>query len=372
MQLINILIFIPWFTPAYRAGGPIQSIANMLEQLYLDYDFSVFTSNADIDGKKTGVKADEWINYKRGIKVYYADNVSSETLDRNFKMADPQVVFINGIYSMPFTFLPLKFRKKVRTIISARGMLHPGALSQKSLKKKIYLALLKMIGIHKTCEFHASTEEEKEYIKAVFGKKAIVHVANNFPRIFDRKPLPKKVLKHLELISIALISPMKNHLAVLQALIHATDHINYTIYGPVKEQRYWDDCLEAIKRLPPNVTVKYKGEIEPAEVEHALSSAHVCILPSKSENFGHSIYEALSAGRPVITSHATPWKELEKNSAGMNIDPMDPKALLEAINYFSEMDAEKLQAWSLSAKEYAKRAINTDQIREEYHKMFRC
>jgi hypothetical protein len=32
-HLKNIFITIPWFLPAYKAGGPVQSVANMVEQL---------------------------------------------------------------------------------------------------------------------------------------------------------------------------------------------------------------------------------------------------------------------------------------------------------------------------------------------------
>src|SRR5476649_921272 len=101
--------------------------------------------------------------------------------------------------------------------------------------------------------------------------------------------------------------------------------------------RYWESCLEVIKKMPANVVVKYHGEIPPAEIGKVLGEHHVFILPSKSENYGHSIVEALSAGLPVITSYATPWNDLEKAKAGMNVSTDDVIDIVNAIDSFAGM-----------------------------------
>jgi hypothetical protein len=43
----NILIFIDWFLPGYKAGGPISSNANLIAHLGLEYKFFVITRNTD-------------------------------------------------------------------------------------------------------------------------------------------------------------------------------------------------------------------------------------------------------------------------------------------------------------------------------------
>ena len=112
---------------------------------------------------------------------------------------------------------------------------------------------------------------------------------------------------------------MKNILLVLQALTKTEANIQYDIYGPVKDHDYWMLCKEQMKLLPKNISATWHDELQPGEVIVAMRDAQVFILPSKSENFGHSFYEALSAGRPVITSNHTPWNYLQKNSAGFAI-----------------------------------------------------
>ncbi|MBK8087397.1 MAG: hypothetical protein IPK31_05310 [Chitinophagaceae bacterium] len=37
----RILIFYDHFYPAYKAGGPVQSLVNLVRELYKDYDFFI-------------------------------------------------------------------------------------------------------------------------------------------------------------------------------------------------------------------------------------------------------------------------------------------------------------------------------------------
>lgn len=92
-------------------------------------------------------------------------------LQNEIKTINPDVLFINDIYSWHFSLIPLLFYKASIKIVSARGMLHPGALSQKYFKKKVYFALRKMLGMNKRCDFHASNLEEKIYIKRILEKQ---------------------------------------------------------------------------------------------------------------------------------------------------------------------------------------------------------
>ncbi len=115
--------------------------------------------------------------------------------------------------------------------------------------------------------------------------------------------------------------------------------------------------------------MEYHGEVVPADVEALLHKADVFILPSKSENFGHVFYEALSAGKPVITSHTTPWKELLENKAGLNVNP-DVNEITESILFFVGMHGDDYMQWSNGAVKYAEKVLNIDLIKEQYHAMF--
>lgn len=370
MEENEVYIFIPWFYPAYRAGGPVQSIANMVEQFHENLTYKIFCGNKDLGNTLLDVEPDKWLTYNNHLQVYYASKANSLSyIHKEIKRTRPRVIFINGIYSWRFNLYPLLFFNAPRKIVSARGMLHPGALSQKAFKKKIYLFLWKTLGLYKKCDFHASTLQEKSFIENVFGNVK-VFVAKNFPKVIPRLSIPPKVPGSLQMISVALISPMKNHLLVIKSLHNCRGHITYNIYGPVKQQDYWELCLQEIKKLPGNIHIKYHGDIAPGEVPGVLAKNHVFILPSKSENFGHALYEALSAGRPVITSTNTPWNNLRETTAGINVNIEDVSTISNAVNLFVDMNETEFDNWGKSANEYALTSVNINEIREEYSQMF--
>jgi len=367
----KVFIFYDYFSPAYKAGGPIQSLDSMIKALNNNFEFSVFCSDHDLDGSKLKVQEDKWVNYGNSL-VFYASQpfLKIGNILSLIKERKASVLFINGIYSWYFNIVPLLFAKGSRKIVSARGMLHPGALSQKPIKKKVYLMLWKWLHIYKKCEFHATTNDEKDFIESIFGKTIKVWVAGNFPNILDYSISLVKKERSLILISIALISPMKNHLLVLQALKKSVQNIVFFIYGPIKEESYWNECKLLIKEMPQNIKVVYKGEILPNKIPAALQQAHVFILPSKSENFGHAIYEAMTVGRPVITSYFTPWNNLKENNAGINVAIDDSKEIQAAVDFFARTDKETLEKWSRAARGFALKAIDIENIKKQYLEMF--
>jgi glycosyltransferase involved in cell wall biosynthesis len=369
---VKILILIDWFVPAFKGGGPIQSVANMVENDDPDFEYRIICSNMDLDGTLLNVTPDAWVDYNPSTKVWYSSSNKSvlKTINSVGVQWKPDALFINGIYSLYYNILPILFAKVARKIISVRGTLHDGALAQKSFKKKVFLNVWKKLGVQHKYEFHASTEEEKGFVKKTFGPSIKVYVAANFPKQVAALTFPSKTPNQLRLISVALISPMKNHLRVLEALQNCKAQIEYDIYGPVKDPQYWQKCLEQIKKLPSNIQVNVKGELPPPQVEKVLSTAQVFILPSESENFGHALYEALIAGKPVITSHGTPWNNLKALGAGYNVSAVSIAELTGAITFFADMPHHTFLEWSRGANRYAKSKIDFDVIKKEYRTMF--
>ena len=371
VKKLTVFICIPWFHPAFRAGGPVQSIANMVNEL-AGIDFRIYCSNTDLNNTTLeNIEINKWVHYNDHTMVWYAGpDKRSDSVLKQLAFIKPDILYIVGIFSWHFNMVPLIFSKVSQKIISVRGMLHPGALSQKSGKKKIFLSLWKLFNLHKKTSFHATDFAEEKHIHEVFGEKVSTTVAGNFPRKFLPQTTINKDKGSLRLVSIALISPMKNHLLVLQALEKCTGMIEYHICGPVKDMQYWQECLLQIKNLPVNITVQYHGDVQPQMVEGYLHDCDVFILPSKSENFGHAIYEALTAGKPVITSNHTPWRELKKNRAGLNADT-DIAAIKDAIEFFTTMDAPEYNVWKMRAAQYATDAFDLDETKEQYRRLFR-
>ena len=370
--MTTVFICIDWFHPAYKAGGPVQSVANLVQQYgHVAVNFKIFCANTDLDGMvNQGVAFDEWVNFNEHTQVWYASKNKRLAMLQQARLLKPDVLFIIGVYSLYFNLLPLLFSKARRKIISARGMLHPGALTQKPLQKKIYLAFWKAIGVHRNNFFHATDVVEAGFIRQVFGAKANVFIAGNFSKKIALQVVADKKAGEIKLLSIALISAMKNIDLVLDALKSCRHSICYQIYGPIKDEAYWLLCLSKIKQLPLNVKVIYKGAITPLQIEAKLLTSAVFILPSKSENFGHAIFEALSAGKPVITSHYTPFNKLAENYAGKNVSVENSLEMTAAIDSFAAMGQAEFAQWNIGAYQYANAYSDDALLQQQYDSMF--
>jgi glycosyltransferase involved in cell wall biosynthesis len=367
---VTVFISIPWFLPAYRAGGPIQSVANLVNNFNAGITYKIFCSNADLNNEVLpNIVTDEWVAYNNYTQVWYASKQISAALKAQVATIKPNAIFIIGIFSWQFNIVPLLFCKVPKKILSVRGMLHPGALTQKKWKKRFFLQALKILGVGANTVFHATDDVEASFIKKEFGQKANVAVAGNFAKVVNKEAPLFKQAGFLNMVTIALISPMKNHLLVLEALMHCTANISYSIYGPIKDAAYWQACLTQITLLPKNIQVCYHGELAPTKIADVLAQNHLFIMPSKSENFGHAISEALSACKPVITSQHTPWAALLENNAGMNV-ATEQFEISTAINFFADMQNEIYLQFVKGAGIYSDNNLNTVANTNAYRSLF--
>ncbi len=369
----KVLIFYEYFYPAYKAGGPIQSIANLCRTFKDEFDFYIVCNNYDYGETKEliGIQTNCWNDFEnQTAKVYYISQGVKKTtvILKIIRYLKPHVIMVNGLFSPVFSLAPLIFGHS-KKIISVRGMLHPGALSQKSFKKKLFIFLLKKTGVIKKVVFHTTDEKESEFAKNIFGKKITTVAIQNFTNKASLLQKTKKQTGFINLVTVALISPMKNHALTLLALKNVASNVHYDIYGPVKDEKYWRHCLQIIDTLSPNITVTHKGSIDPQKVSSALVQGHCLVMPSKSENFSHAIYESLSSGIPVITSHFTPWNDLEKNKAGFNVDISDLKTITSAIETLALFNDEEYRVWSASAIAYAEKSIDIDILKIQYRNL---
>lgn len=361
----------------------MQSLVNMIRALHHDYDFYVLCKPHEMNETALlpGIKLNTWMPWEDGKATVYYRNYKTgnpQELEKLYSFVKPHVIFINGLFSLHFNIRPLQYavayvkqQTDCKLILSARGMLHPGALSQKSFKKKIFLAFFKLAGWHQQVKWHATDTQEQHYIQQAFGSSMHILIAGNFPNILPVTSGPLKKQGELDMGTVALISPMKNHLAILTALKSVSSNVNWHIYGPVKDEAYWKACEQTIGQLPPNIKVQYHGELPPSELFTAMRQIQVFIMPSKSENFGHALLEALSAGKPVITTDTTPYKNLQASSAGYTVQANKlEEQLPDAIRLFASMNQTQFESYSEGAVALARSFVNIAATRQQYQTLF--
>jgi glycosyltransferase involved in cell wall biosynthesis len=83
--------------------------------------------------------------------------------------------------------------------------------------------------------------------------------------------------------------------------------------------------LQALARsLGISQRVLFCGPLLRDEKEAAFADAEIFLLPSRSENFGLAVGEALARGLPVITTTGTPWSSIADWGCGWYVEPNVP------------------------------------------------
>lgn len=379
-----IVVVYQHFFPGFKAGGPIQSLVNMITALSDHYEFKVITTAFDLNDNiaYAEIRPNAWNTVSlpgcdRKIAVWYhaSASIGIAKMLSLLRQASPHIIFLNGLFTS-WAWLPLILNKigwlrRARVILSPRGMLQPGALESKALRKKIFLKLSKTAGLFNDLSWHATGRDENRDIENMVGENVHVAVAGNIPkRPLDSISASAKAPGQLRLVYLSLIAEKKNLLFLINVLEKTRSEISLDVYGPVKESDYWERCRDAFNDLPANITVQYKGEIQPHLVQDTLQRYDALILLTKGENFGHALYESLSVGRPLITSYYTPWKDLETHQAGWNVAIEDGEKVSAALEEIAMMNATVFRGFCLGAWHLSKRYYYSGDFIDGYRNLF--
>lgn len=373
-----LVIFYDHFYPAYKAGGPIQSITNLVLNLQDTYNLSIICSAYDLNENQIleGIETDTWTSVNLPgsgavISVWYATrgNMEMSSVKEAVRKSEPDIIYLNGMFSYAFVLVPLMLFRKYKIVICPRGMLQKGALAGKALKKKIYLSILKISGFCSKVSWHATNEEEKHDIARIFGERSRIAVAGNIPaKPLEQINFPGKSNEKIRLVYLSLITAKKNLLQLISIIALSKANVSLDIYGPVKDVVYWEKCLELIKKYPGKIN--YKGDVKPASVQQVFNEYDASVLLTKGENFGHALYESLSAGRPVITSYFTPWNQLAEKNAGWNVDIADESSIEQLLEHLAGMQADSFNEFCIGAHLLAKQYYSNGFDVNMYKKIF--
>jgi glycosyltransferase involved in cell wall biosynthesis len=211
----------------------------------------------------------------------------------------------------------------------------------KALKKRAGVAGIRLGGIYRDVLWHASTEQEVGAIDQMARRlrqaEPTIFSACDIARAdrIEQNP-PHRDVPHL--VFLSRISRKKNLDFAIRVLTKVQAPVRFDIFGPIEDAAHWRECQELIAAMPRRHEINYCGAIEPHEVGPTFAKYDLYFFPTRSENFGHSIQEAMAAGLPALISDQTPWRGLEKAGAGWDL-PLSEDAFAGALERFCGLSA---------------------------------
>jgi glycosyltransferase involved in cell wall biosynthesis len=369
----RLLIFCDWYAPAFKAGGPIRSIVNFVDRFKNQYDIHVFTSDRDINEKKPfkNIQVDHWLE-KDGYHIWYYSpgTMTYKKVKSVIAEINPDKIYLNSMFSNMIKPMVAAYMSG-RLIVAPRGMLRRSALVLKPIKKLIYLRLLKLMGLAPYLSFHSTGEDETKDIKRFFPKAKRIVLAPNLPVAVNKNLIQsEKATGKLRIVFVGRLHPIKKLDFLLEALVRAKGDIALDIVATREDADYWRKCKKLISKLQFKVDIESYIDLPHAKIKPLLEKAHLFVLPTEGENFGHAIFEALAVGCPVLISDQTPWRNLESKKAGIDLPLSDLSGFTKAIQTFVDMGDDEWQEYRNGALALARDYENNLEAVSQYKQLF--
>ncbi|WP_338243129.1 glycosyltransferase [Aurantiacibacter hainanensis] len=248
---------------------------------------------------------------------------ASRSLSAGLEMraADVDILHNHGLWLMPNVAIGRVAAKSMKPlIVSPRGMLAPEALRFSAWKKKLFWALLQKPAFKQVVAWHATSQEEADDIRA-FGIEAPIAIIPNGVDVTTATAKHDPRRQKRTALFLSRLHPKKG----LPGLIAAWAEIalqrpswELVIAGP-DEGGHRAKLTQQIEESGAT-SIRFAGPIYGSEKARLLTSADLFVLPTKSENFGIAVAEALAAGVPAIVTKGAPWSGLREQNCGWWID----------------------------------------------------
>lgn len=284
-------------------------------------------------------------------------------------------IHLHGLWS-PSLHWVARFARKNRIpyVLSPRGMLSQWCLNHHYLRKRLAWNLYQAGDLDRSSLLHATSESEADDILAVTKHAPVVVVSNGC----DLPPDTTASLSGSELycpsslrmaVAISRMHPVKG----LQELMTAWGTVrpqgwHLAIVGP--DENDFRAVLEK-QRLTMNLEgkVSLHGAVDSVQKWAVLAQTELFILPSKSENFGQAIAEALASGTPVITTTGTPWEVILKHGCGWWVEP-NHEALEQAVRDATSRSSAELKEMGTRGRELIEHKFSWASAAIQMHSMY--
>lgn len=340
---MRVLHVTPYFAPAFRYGGPPQSVLGLckgLQRAGVSVDVLTTAANGPVDLAASPPEGDQY----EGVRVRYLP----VAFPRRFfgaRMRDPflaalthaDLCHVHGIWNVPeWSATRLARAHGVPYVLSPRGMLQASALRRGAWKKQIAYRLLEQANLSGAALLHATSCVEAEGLQSLGLGVPVVVVPNgiDITAAENARPGYRRTLgipsEAFVIVFLGRIHPIKrlDLLAASFAVVrerHREAHL--VLAGP-------DECGR-LASIMHDLTrhagfVHALDRLDQDDKWALLRDANVLVMCSDSESFGLAIVEAMAAGVPVVVTRTCPWPEIVKQDCGLWVDQTVP-ALAEAI-----------------------------------------
>ena len=263
------------------------------------------------------------------------------------------------VFWEPAHRLPISLIKKVPIVLTIHDLVWLKAPKTMKLKSWLAECLLTSYSI-KSADIvvtasHATKKDLEEHFP--FKQSVVQVVTPGITSLSHQIPTSKvkksKFTKPFFLI-VGTIEPRKNHVKLLEAYANLSDETKEKAHLVIVGGKGWGgiNLANHIYNLGLNNYVHYLEYIDDDNLASLYQECLFLAMPSLYEGFGMPIAEAMSFGKPILTSNISSMPEVSQN-AGLLISPDNKDEIKVALEKLIESEHLRSRL-SVYAKENAK------------------
>ena len=285
---------------------------------------------------------------------------------KNFLKTKSPIFHIHGMW-MPIPFLSYLLSKKLNIpyVFSPHGGMMPFAFSYHNKRKRLALYFFQKAIFEEAQLIIVASEYEAESIRKYFKNKKIIIIPHGIL-------LPKNNIIHKQnskriCLYLGRVNQSKGIRELLNAWIKLSPK-NWELHiaGNADQKEYLNKLKTIINEKND---IKFLGSVRGRKKINVFTSSNLFILPTKTENFGIVIAEALSYCLPVITTKAAPWEVIKEKKLGWWIDDIN-ESLFKVLKEATDLTNKDLRIIGKRGYKYVKENLNWQEVKFSYHKEY--
>jgi glycosyltransferase involved in cell wall biosynthesis len=248
-------------------------------------------------------------------------------------VADFDVVHIHAVFShASLAASNACRRRRVPYVVRPLGTLDPWSLQQKPLRKRVLWHLGVQRMLEDAAAIHYTTASERRLAESALSlQRGIVIPLGVDDALFERRPGRGR---SPYVLMLGRLHPKKGIELLVDVFLEGTAELpdwRLLIAGD-GEAEYVRAVRDHVERVDADGRVTFSGWLHGAAKATALAEAALLALPSRQENFGMVVAEALACGTPVLVStHVNLADEIAVANAGWVVS-LDRQALRATLS----------------------------------------
>lgn len=330
-------------------GGPAASVPALCAALAdRGHEVTLLTGDGNLSSNVQRLRSVRLVTVSLG--PYRLANYSAEfgRLSRSLAR-ESEVLHTHGLWLHPNFATSRAAREADKPIvISPRGMLAPWALEQRKMLKRLMWSVVQRQYLADADLIHVTSDEEGEEVRRAGITSPLAVVPNGV----DLTEFPLSQLQQARepgrrrvILFLSRVHPKKGIDLLLDAWRDVSPRhtdAKLIIAGPGEPQHI--EALRAELKDGRRLSrAEYIGLVEGVERSRLLATATAVVLPSRNENYGMVVAEALASGTPVITTTNVPWPEINRRRCGWRVQA-ESVELGAAIDTALSVDSHELDA----------------------------